>query len=58
MAYIESFLLYIGLVIIGGVILLFLLLMFLFMLDGLRKILLKKERMFLKTVVIKCQTNY
>jgi hypothetical protein len=53
MAYVESFLLYIGLVLIGGIILLFFLLMLLLVLDGLRNVFLKKERIFSKSRVLK-----
>ena len=53
MAYLESFLLYVGLVFIGGIILLLFLWMFTLLLDVTRKLFLKKERMFSKTVVIK-----
>jgi len=53
MAYIESFLLYVGLVFIGGIVLLLFLLMFILLLDVARKLFLKKERMFSKTIVIK-----
>ncbi len=53
MAYLESFLLYVGLVFIGGIILLLFLWMFTLLLDVTRKLFFKKERMFSKTVVIK-----